>query len=322
MKSIDLFNELRAGMGAMATTSQHGNDLLTHLENSSGAVSIFQEFDGRIGLFIPLGSGDPRIIRADLRSKYITLRTVLRGDQEMVQLQLENPLLENVFHVFTDTYFKKFRENPELAATVVQAQLQKWRTLFTPTAPNSLSDSEEIGLLCELQEMQELLSTDGSLAFHRWTGPDQQAHDFRFANRSVECKSTRVPSGLHITINGATQLVPEPDRALLLAVRKYESSPNGELALSEVVRDLIEDDRIPADELLSRLEEMGFSIAGVDAGTENRYRLTGRYVFEVGEGFPRLVLNGTEDRVSDVHYRIDLSSPETVPGYREDGELV
>jgi hypothetical protein len=319
--SIELFNELRAEMERSSVPSRHGNDLNTKLVNSSGTVHIFQELDGRMGIFIPLGSDDPQYIQPDIRSQYITLRTVTRKGQEIVQLRLENPALENVFHVFVDTFFKAFRNDRERAGTIAQAQLRRWRSLFTPVPPNSLSDAEEVGLLCELQEMQTLLATDGAQAFYRWTGPDQQAHDFRLEDRGVECKATRISNGLHVTINGARQLLPEPQRRLLLSVRKYESTPNGEITLSGVVRQLLDEDLIPQDELLGQLEEMRFSLAGVDPRNENRYRLVGCYVFEVGEGFPRLTLDGTEERISAVRYGLDLTDPENIPGYRKDGSL-
>lgn len=319
--SIELFNELRAAMEESPESSRHGNDLVTRLANSSGAVRIFLELDGRMGIFIPLGEDDPRSIPPDIRSRYITLRTVQRDGRDLIQLQLENPALENVFHVFVDTFFKHFRADRERAATIAQAQLKRWRSLFTPVPPNSLSDAEEIGLICELQEMEILLATDGALGFYRWTGPDQQAHDFRLEDRGIECKATRISNGLHVTINGAQQLLPEPDTRLLLAVRKYESSPNGEITLSGVVRRLLESDLVPSDELLSRLEEMRFSMAGVDPKTENSYRLVGRYVFEVGEGFPKLIVDDTEERISALRYNIDLTSPESIPGYRKDGSL-
>ena len=319
--SIELFHELRAVMEASPQPGSHGNELITKLVNSSGAVRVFQEIDGRMGLFIPIGSDDPDVIAPDVRSRYITLRKIQKDGRDAVQLRLENPALENVFHVFVDTYLKNFRSDRERAATLAQAQLKRWRSLFIPVPPNSLSDTEEIGLICELQEMQILVATDGAQGFYRWTGPDKQAHDFRLEDRGIECKATRVSNGLHVTINGSQQLLPEPNSRLLLSVRKYESSPNGDITLSGVVRQLLDDDRIPSDELLRRLEEMRFSLAGVDPRTENSYRLVGRYVFEVGDGFPRLVVDDTEKRISALSYNIDLTSPESVPGYRKDGSL-
>lgn len=320
--SIELFNELRAAMSTSPSGHRHGNDLITKLANSSGAVRIFQELDGRMGLFIPLGNEDPANIPPDIRSRYITLRTIQRDARDVVQLQLENPALENVFHVFVDTFLKNFSKDRERAGTIAQAQLKRWRSLFTPVPPNSLSDAEEIGLICELQEMQRLTATDGALGFYRWTGPDQQAHDFRFEDRGIECKATRIANGLHVTINGSQQLLPEDGRRLLLAVRKYENTPNGTITLSGVVRELLENDLVPSDELLVRLEEMRFSMAGVDHSAENKYQLVGRYVFEVGNGFPRLILDDTENRISAVHYTIDLTEPETIPGFRKDGSLI
>ena len=188
--SIELFNELRAAMEESPESSRHGNDLVTRLANSSGAVRIFLELDGRMGIFIPLGKDDPRSIPPDIRSRYITLRTVQRDGRDLIQLQLENPALENVFHVFVDTFFKHFRADRERAATIAQAQLKRWRSLFTPVPPNSLSDAEEIGLVdCFSREKAcfvewpefaapWLPAAAPRLLIRRSTAPDQRALHF------------------------------------------------------------------------------------------------------------------------------------------------
>ena len=320
--STDLFQELRGRMDEPQLRDPDGFHLTTGYSNSAGELRIFQDLSGRIGLFIPLGELDPPSVGPDRESRAITLQMFPRQNPRVAELRLENSALESVFHVFVDTYFKNFGSDPERAASIGAAQLKRWRALFLPVPPNSLSESDEIGLLCELQEMELLLDTEGDAAFYRWTGPDRQAHDFRFDDRGVECKATRISDGLHVTVNGARQMSTEPGRRLMLVVRKYEPSPNGEIALSEVVRNLVNDDRIPSDEFLRKLSATGFSLPGVDEQRENRYRMIDRNVFEIGPGFPRILLEDPSDRIGDVSYSIDLTPPEDIPGFREDGSTL
>lgn len=320
--STELFRELRERVDEPTTPDPDGFHLTTGHANSAGELRIFEDVDGQMGLFIPLGSLDPSTIGPDRESRAITLQMLKSSNPRTLELRLENSALESVFHVFVDTYLKKVRSDPERAASLAADQLKRWRALFLPASRNSLSEEEEIGILCELQELQVLLEDEGEEAFYRWTGPGRQAHDFRFEDRAIECKATRISTGLHVTINGSRQLSPEPGRRLFLVVRKYESSPNGEFTLREVVHELARDSRVPTDELLKNLAAVGFSLTGVDQQREHRYRLTQRSVFEIGPGFPRLLVDDPSDRINQVKYSIDLTPPKEIPGFREDGSTL
>lgn len=298
-----------------------GHQLETDVSNSSGVVTAFRDSSGAIGLFIPFGADDTAAFRPDIRSEHITLRKVTRRNANVAQLMLENLIFRNVFEVFVDTFLEEAAASPEAAVTIVADQLSRWRSLFSSVPKSQMSEEKEIGLLCELQTMSELLETDGSLAFFRWTGPDRQAHDFRFDDRAIECKATRSSTGLNITIHGVNQLTPESNGRLLLVVRRYELTPTGDLSLSSIVNSLAADPRVNSVEFYRKVRSEGFSLENEESVEERRYRLRETHVFEVHDDFPRITVTGLQSRIGALSYTLDLNPPSEIPGYLEAGQL-
>lgn len=258
----------------------------TGITNIGGEILIFLELDNSVGLFVPFGKKDGTSLTPDVRSSYITLKRIHRDGRPFAQLQLRNEALESVFEVFVDSFLEAVSPDPESAVKIVSSQLKDWRALFAGGSSISLSPSAELGLIGELETMYALTESYGEQAFHRWTGPSAQHHDFRFDDRSIECKATRITNGLHATINGSDQLQPEPDIPLYLSVRKYEETPTGDITLKSLVGKLLEDPHIPRDLLLKKLAELGYHHVNDDDFQGLNYRFIESAVFEVGENFP------------------------------------
>lgn len=293
----------------------------TGVTNEGGEILLFLELDNTVGLFVPFGSKDGNSLVPDVRSSYITLKRIPREGQPFAQLQLRNEALESVFEVFVDSFLEAASSDPESAVRIVSTQLKDWRALFAGDNSTALPPSEELGLIGELETMNLLTETYGEQAFHRWTGPSAQHHDFRFDDRSIECKATRIDNGLHATINGADQLQPEPDITLYLAVRKYEQTPTGDITLKSLVSRLLENPHIPKDLFLKKLVELGYHHVNDDDFEGLAYRFIESAVFEVGEDFPRIKRDELNPRIGQVVYSIDLTPPEQVPGYKQNGFL-
>lgn len=317
----EIFQQLKQFTDRSALPGSDGHDMELGFRNAGGTISAFAEAEGDIGLFIPFGSGDHSPFRPDLKSRYISLRKIHAFGTSIAQLRLEDPLYEGVFSIFVNSYLESVSHDPERAVTLVAGQLKKWRSLFTPLPSNRLSPSAELGLIGELETLKALLEIEGSSAFFRWTGPDNQAHDFRLEDRAIECKSTQAAQGLMVSINGMEQLLPEAGRRLLLVVRRYEKTPNGPITLPRLVREIANDTRVPADEFLKTLQECGYSFAAEEQTDENHFRFREHFVFEVGDDFPRLLPNHLPPRTHLSSYAIDLYPPYEIPGHRKDGSL-
>lgn len=320
IEARELFDSLSFA-GPPPLQVDEGKFVETGIFNTGGAITAFVDTSGGFGLFIPFGLKDPEFISPDLKSPNITLKTVRWRGEATAQLRLEDKSFVSVFYAFVDQFIREITSNPESAVLVSASQLRRWRSLFTPSINRGLSTAEELGLVCELAALEELIHSDGDLAFYRWTGPAEQRHDFRFPDRSIECKATQISKGLTVSISSTDQLAAEPDQPLLLNVRKYEESPNGTVSLPNLVSELASDPRLPGDEFLSVLRDKGFSLNEESTGQYRTFYEIENHVFEVGELFPRITSTGLSDRIVSVNYSLDLTDPEAISGYRKDNSL-
>ena len=101
-------------------------------------------------------------------------------------------------------------------------------------------------------------------------------------------------------------------------MRKYEASPQGNLALSDIVSKLLSDDRIPSEVFVEKLHSLNFSMAAVERDNENRYTQTEQWIFNIREDFPRITASQLHDRVAALEYVLDLTPPSEIPGYLGD----
>lgn len=313
--ATNAFTRLKDAVVETPLTATQGITGETGLSNKGGKIEIFVDRSGSMGLFVPFGAKESKGFKPDLSNRNLTLKELPSNESPIAELKLSEPKLESVLFVFVDEFVKSASGEPERAVTLLNQQLQKWRSLFTVTPHRKLSESAQVGLLCELRTLQELLQTDGYDAFDRWTGPDGSRYDFQLPNRDVECKATLTAQGLSVTIHGKEQLLASDDRPLNLLVRKYEKTPNGHLALSEIVGTLIQDERIPAEAFVSKLMQLDFSLQDIEMATESRFDEKGIWEFEVTEDFPRVPIDSIPDRVVRVQYEIDLNPPSEVPGF-------
>lgn len=315
ISSTELFRHLRE---QSTLTPQAENEGLTEnsgVYNTGGALKLFEDQSGSRGIFVPFGTDDADFHKAWVVGQNLTLRAFQTPGQRFVELKLTEPRLQAVLEIFLDEYLKLVAAEPEKAVTILRRELDKWRSLFSVARTTKMSASAEIGLLGELQTLQFLLDNFGTDAFYWWAGPDSSRHDFHLPQSDIECKTTLVRTGLHVTIHGTGQLALLDDRPLHLWVRRYEPSPQGNLALSEVVASLLRDDRVPSELFVEKLRGLNFSMANITPGEENRYSQTDQWLFDVVEEFPRIADEQVPGRVEALEYVLDLTPPSEIPGY-------
>lgn len=272
---------------------------------------------GYMGFHIPLSQAQSRTIKSDLRGRNIRLKKHLKDGQPSVTLTLRNPQFRTIFEVFCDSILEAIDEDPENAGPNVVMLHNRWKSLLATSSTKTLSQEVEIGLICELQTLEALLVEYGEKAFSYWEGPTFNRHDFVLPDRSIECKATLKRNGLFITIHGKTQLDRYVSSPLELHVRKYETSPNGAISLPSLVNSLLQNPQVPSFLLLDKLLEVGYSHSFDQLDSPQKYNLLESHQFQVVEDFPCIPLQNLSDRVQQVQYVLDLSSPESVPGYLE-----
>lgn len=309
------FKYLKAEISSTPLSSTQGKTTPVGITNSGGEVKLFVDNSGSLGMLVPFGEGERNNFKPDLSGRNLTLKDTSLNGKMVAELKLSEPRLEGVLAVFADEFLKEMAKHPERAVTILSQQLRKWRSLFSVSSVPKLSLESEIGLICELQTLQELVDQEGFDAFDRWTGPDASRHDFQLEDRDIECKATLSHRGLKVGIHGSRQLSPVAERPLSLLVRRYEKTPNGGITLSKLVGQLLQEDEIPTEEFVTKLQKVGFAMSNVDKENENRFVQTGRWMFEVNDDFPRILTEPIPERILDIQYVIDLKPPAEVPGF-------
>lgn len=315
----ELFHELW-----MHPLSGSEAQLSTGIHVTEGSVNIFRSMEGTLGLVIPTTQQEYDHFRPDTKSHALKL-TKLRADgYPHVRLSLTDPTQEKIFAVFVDEVLATLAKQPENPSATAGAMLQRWRRLFTGSqSAAGFSLEQELGLLCELEVLTVLLEKIGPSALDRWTGPESLPHDFELAGESIECKATSASSGLRVSIHGIPQLSQTPEKHLTLVVRRYIPDPDGTISIPDLCAAIYSRPDIAVDTFLEKLEKVGCPLFHDDSNSIfSRYSPAGAYEFHVEDGFPRISNIGPEQRVQQVNYVLDLSGPETVPGYQSSNRFL
>lgn len=305
-----LFNAPQADFGASSRVG-------VGVRAREGEIYAYRMHDNSIGLRIPTDEQTARTFRPGKRGKAVAFSAASTATQPYAELSLTDPRLRRVFVVFCDDVLETItREAQANPLPIVRDLLNRWRQLFEAQDARGLPTSEEVGLLCELCELETLLDNEEADPVARWTGPGSERHDFELNSKSIECKATTAREGLNVAIHGSRQLEPSGDKPLTLVVRRFESSPDGQLSLQRLSNRILSRHDIDSVQFLSKLQLAGYSLNDEDDG--GRYSLTGTYRFSVGSDFPRVEPAGAADRIQNLQYTLVLTAPEQVPGF--DGE--
>lgn len=312
----ELFSELR--LHPLAGSEAHRR---TAVEVESGRVQAFRNESEHIGIVVPITHDEYEAFRPDTKSTALRLTKVKIDRSPHARLTLTDPQQERVFGVFVDEVLDELSQNPTQAPTTLSHLIQRWRRLFSGSGTGQLSGAEELGLLCELELLLHFARTRPDVGIDRWTGPEGYPHDFELSDTSVECKATAAVNGLKISIHGVTQLSPTPGKPLRLIVRQYRPDPDGALSLPGLVDSLIQTPGVQIDVLLEKLQKSGYPLTLEADEAFRRFNFVDSCEFEVGEEFPQVRLIGPEHRVQDVAFSVDLSGPESVPGFMRSGHI-
>lgn len=294
------------------------HSITSGVETSLGPVRCFHKRENdQIGLIIPCSKVQFERFVPDKKSHAIHLTRLQIGDEPQVRLTLQEPRQIKVFYLFVDDLLARLDEKPKNAPNAAAACLDDWRRFFKVDAEKVLSVEEEIGLLCELEVLLALIKQGYSEAVERWVGPLQQHHDFEFPDYSIECKATKSSTHLMITIHGAEQLTPTPDKQLTLVVRRYQSDPDGKLSIPTVCEQIVSCLEVPVAAFMDKVRMLG--IDPWDSAQSlyfSKFNAIDGLEFEIVEGFPTVDLRDNDHRITNMQFSIDLAGASTIPGYK------
>jgi hypothetical protein len=201
---------------------------------------------------------------------------------------------------------------PDARRSHVVSALNEWRW-FWGVDPTQLSASDAIGLFGELWFLIRWAGVSGE-AIQAWDASNGARHDFQWPERSVEVKATsRSGSAVH-TIAHLEQLEDAETGDLYLyslRVARDALAANTLNSLVAAASAALGDQPDARSELLTKLGQRGYSPAGRDQSAVP-YRVVDEALYEVIEGFPRLIgksfSSGLPNGISRVSYQLDMTA--------------
>lgn len=231
-------------------------------------------------------------------------------------LELTDPRFEDVFAVLADDVAAAVSCAKSEPAGIVAliGRLNTWQRFLKRHGGGVLAERERIGLFAELTVLRDLLADGLSAgdAVDAWRGPWGGAQDFRLATCSVEVKATASASSASFEVSNLDQL----DERLLpcLIVRHIVlSRPNGR---GETLPELVDAVAVaitatdPAASLRfsDSLLEVGYLDAHRAEYEEERLAVFSDRLFQVQDGFPRILADDVRPGVSACSYTVQLSA--------------
>jgi hypothetical protein len=220
----------------------------------------------------------------------------------------------DIFYVLVDDLVGSIIDNPGLVegAKALMIRLRRWERLLE-SSTRGLTKSAQRGLFGELTVLLQLLSSaaDSQQVLNAWMGPDGGTRDFEFGATGIEVKTTSAKGLLTVRISSERQLEVIAVNRLLLWCVSIERSDNGVELNSKVqeVEALISADLDLLEVFRSKLIRVGY--VEVDKHRySTRFFVRDEYVYDIKEGFPRIVSEDIPNNVFDVAYSIDVEACE------------
>lgn len=293
----------------------------------TGVPYLVANIDHSFGVAVPVGSEwlaeyDRRPQQTAL--KLVSTSTFHRAGTDYLQVTLSDEKLLRTFGDFVDNLFDALRENDgQDPGAVTEQLLAESQRLFRAAGTSVPSNENQVGLLLELETLRALYDSIGADALRRWTGPDNERHDFELRESSLECKATLSRENLAVTIHGAHQLSDMGDKPLVLLVRKYEKTIDGGTSVPDMIRELSGLAGVDTDELIRKLGESGLSPEVLEKDADfSRFLHTETHEFEVTADFPRIPVDALSDRINRVSYTVDLRDPSSIVGHRSKPQIL
>lgn len=188
--------------------------------------------------------------------------------------------------------------------------LMKWKRFFQSERPVIMPDEMQEGLFGELMFLEKAIKSLGVQAVLGWVGSEKETHDFYYANNAVEVKATTRKEPYSIRISSEYQLDDSDvtGKLFLYAVVLRKSRSSGERIPERVsfIRNLLNSDY----QMRSKFDEKVFRYGYID-GCEDQYtygfHVRDTFLYEIQDGFPRIVRQMYDQGISKVSYDVTLS---------------
>lgn len=189
--------------------------------------------------------------------------------------------------------------------------INDWKELFRAARSNKLSDNKIVGLLGELQFLNNLSQTidETTIAVETWQGPLGNDEDFSLHGNVYEVKSSKSSQNNLIKINSLRQI--NSDNIPTFLVHQSFSSSNADnsdaLSLYSVVTDIRNKLKFEFTKLADfehKLFQSGY--LHDEKYLEPTFSHDATTYYEVRDDFPLIYSDTLDPRISRVKYSLDL----------------
>jgi len=232
-------------------------------------------------------------------------------DGEALEVSLTNSNYADLFNSFADDIAgaAAAAPKPEQVAARVAARVRRWQA-FLRESLDGLSREKQRGLFGELFVLDSVIPRlEQFSAVSGWVGPDKAPQDFNLGNLAVEVKTSAAKKPQSIRISSERQLDDGPVDAIFLWHLSVDERVGAGITLPTTVEKLRatlvgSPSALVFDDLLL---SSGYHDAHADLYSTG-YSIRQSSVFEIGEGFPRLIESDCPPGLGDVHYSLEIGA--------------
>jgi hypothetical protein len=249
-------------------------------------------------------------------TKGLSLKTqrTSSDDERYVILELISEDYFDVFVSLCNDVFKSLEESKDQEDLIKRyySRISAWKLFFAKTRDGVLSQRRRIGLYAELYFIVEKLIPEyGSDFLEFWTGPDGKPHDFEMGKVGIEIKGSSGKKGHKVMISNEKQLDDDGLDDLYLHFSAISEKNNYPATIPEAIRNIKQVLSVDESALLSfeeKIISVGYNYMFEDKYNKFGYRVHEERLFEIKEGFPRLISQDIPNGCGGIKYHVELSA--------------
>jgi Putative PD-(D/E)XK family member, (DUF4420) len=242
----------------------------------------------------------------------VDLRGADAGQQHLV-LTLEKEIDRDLFEGLCRTLVVALEHASDSASSLAVAltHIRRWKMFLSGRGARHLSPEEVRGLFTELIFLQELSTSQDSIAIavEAWLGPDKSHQDFIYGNTAVEVKSLSGAERSTVRISSEDQLESLNDQ-LFLRIYRLSILPHAAKArsLNAIVAEI--EETIHDSETLANFQRklVAYGYAPLAEYDEPLFVVSDVCSYRVDNEFPRLVRSRLSAGLARVSYDLELES--------------
>lgn len=282
------------------------------VSTADGPVRLALGRNGEARMLLPLSDSETgkAVVGAPALSIEVSIYTYRGKQQRFLDLTCMTQELEKVFSELGGEILSRIEAGAG-CADASRSTIEEFRSLLVRPSASQIPLSQIAGLVGELLLLNRLLDRDPA-AWKCWRGPAGDRHDFASGPNSLEVKASLNKGRTRITINGFDQLEMPASGSLHLLHFELEAVGTGMLSVGALGNAALGKASEP-ERLQELLAALGCQNVGDPAWNHTAFRHENETLYQVAEGFPRLVpsLLSAEtppQGVSNVSYVTDLST--------------